>query len=128
MAWLTSSIALFIGFFGMVNTMVMSVNERMHEIGILRALGWRVLRIVRMVILESVFLSTLGALAGIAGAIVLVRLLTRSPAVNGLIEGKVQPGLLGYGLLIAIGLGLLGSVLPAMRAAQMLPTEALRHE
>src|SRR5579885_1652353 len=55
MAWLTSSIALFIGFFGMVNTMVMSVNERMHEIGILRALGWRVLRIIRMVVLESVF-------------------------------------------------------------------------
>ncbi len=41
MAWLTSSIALFIGFFGMLNTMVMSVHERMHEIGVLRALGWR---------------------------------------------------------------------------------------
>ncbi len=128
MAWLTSSIALFIGFFGMVNTMVMSVNERMHEIGILRALGWRVLRIIRMVVLESVFLSTLGALVGMAGAMVLVRLLTRAPAVNGLIEGKVQPELLGYGLLIAIGLGLLGSILPAVRAAQMLPTEALRYE
>ena len=128
MAWLTSSIALFIGFFGMVNTMVMSVNERMHEIGILRALGWRLLRIIRMVVLESVFLSTLGALAGMAGATVLVQLLTRSPTVNGLIEGKVQPALLGYGLLIALGLGLLGSVLPAVRAAQMLPTEALRHE
>lgn len=128
MAWLTSSIALFIGFFGMVNTMVMSVNERMHEIGILRALGWRVLRIIRMVVLESIFLSTLGALAGMAGAMLLVRVLTRSPAVNGLIEGKVQPELLGYALLIAIGLGLLGGVLPAVRAARMLPIEALRHD
>ncbi|HEY7157188.1 MAG TPA: FtsX-like permease family protein, partial [Gemmataceae bacterium] len=128
MAWLTSSIALFIGFFGMMNTMVMSVNERMHEIGILRALGWRVLRIIRMVVLESVLLSTLGALAGMAGAVVLLRLLTRSPAVNGLIEGRIQPQLLGYGLLIAIVLGLLGSILPAVRAARMLPTEALRHE
>jgi putative ABC transport system permease protein len=128
MAWLTSSIALFIGFFGMMNTMVMSVNERMHEIGILRALGWRVLRIVRMVVLESVVLSTLGSLAGMAGAIVLLRLLTRSPTVNGLIEGRIQPELLGYALLIAIGLGLLGSILPAVRAARMLPTEALRHE
>jgi putative ABC transport system permease protein len=128
MAWLTSSIALFIGFFGMMNTMVMSVNERMHEIGILRALGWRILRIIRMVVMESVFLSALGAIAGMAGAVALVRLLTRSPVVNGLIEGKIQPQLLGQGMLIAIVLGLFGSILPAVRAAGMLPTEALRHE
>lgn len=128
MAWLTSSIALFIGFFGMMNTMVMSVNERMHEIGILRALGWRVLRIIRMVIMESIFLSILGALVGMVGAVVLLRVLTHTPAVNGLIEGHIDPELLGFALLIAIVLGLLGSLLPAVRAARMLPTEALRHE
>jgi putative ABC transport system permease protein len=128
MAWLTSSIALFIGFFGMMNTMVMSVNERMHEIGILRSLGWRVLRIIRMVVLESVFLSTFGALGGMVSAFALVHLLTRTPAVNGLIEGYISLELLGSALLIAIVLGLLGSILPAVRAARMLPTEALRHE
>jgi putative ABC transport system permease protein len=128
MAWLTSSIALFIGFFGMMNTMVMSVNERMHEIGILRALGWRVLRIIRMVIMESIFLSILGALVGMVGAVVLLRVLTHTPAVNGLIEGHIDPELLGFALLIAVLLGLVGSLLPAFRAARMLPTEALRYE
>jgi putative ABC transport system permease protein len=128
MAWLTSSIALFIGFFGMMNTMVMSVHERMHEIGILRALGWRVLRVIRMIVLESVFLSTLGALAGMLGAVALVQLLIRFPTVKGLIDGRIQPKFFAYGLVIAVVLGLLGSILPALRAARMLPTEALRHE
>lgn len=128
MAWLTSSIALFIGFFGMMNTMVMSVHERMHEIGILRALGWRVLRIIRMIVLESVFLSTTGALAGMIGAVALVQLLIRFPTVKGLIDGHIQPKFFAYGLVIAVFLGLLGSILPALRAARMLPTEALRHE
>lgn len=128
MAWLTSSIALFIGFFGMMNTMVMSVHERMHEIGILRALGWRVLRIIRMIVLESVFLSTIGALAGMIGAVGLVQLLIRFPTVKGLIDGRIQPKFFAYGLVIAVFLGLLGSILPALRAARMLPTEALRHE
>jgi putative ABC transport system permease protein len=128
MAWLTSSIALFIGFFGMMNTMVMSVHERMHEIGILRALGWRVMRVIRMIVLESVFLSTLGALAGMIGAVVLVQLLIRFPTVKGLIDGRIQPKFFAYGLVIAVFLGLVGSILPALRAARMLPTEALRHE
>ena len=128
MAWLTSCIALFIGFFGMMNTMVMSVHERMHEIGILRALGWRVLRIIRMIVLESVFLSTLGALAGMLGAVALVQLLIRFPTVKGLIDGRIQPRFFAYGLVIAVFLGLLGSILPALRAARMLPTEALRYE
>jgi putative ABC transport system permease protein len=128
MAWLTSIIALFIGFFGIMNTMVMSVHERMHEIGILRAVGWKVVRVIRMILLESVFLSLVGAVFGMVGGTLLVHLLTRLPRVNGLIEGRIEPYLFGYGLVIALFIGLLASILPALRAAQMLPTEALRHE
>lgn len=128
MAWLTSAIALLIGFFGMMNTMIMSVAERTREIGILRALGWRVRRVIRMVLLESVFLSIVGAALGTIGAIVLVRILTRVPMVSGLIEGKIDPFWIMVGFLIAIGVGLVGGLFPAFRAARMLPTEALRHE
>jgi putative ABC transport system permease protein len=128
MAWLTSSIALLIGFFGITNTMVMSVNERTREIGILRAVGWQMMRIIRMILLEAVFLSMLGALCGIIGAMVIGHLLTRVPSVNGLIDPRVEPFFLVFGFVIAVVLGLLGSVIPAIRAAQMMPTEALRHE
>jgi len=128
MAWLTSSIALLIGFFGITNTMVMSVNERTREIGILRAVGWQMMRIIRMILLEAVFLSMLGALCGIIGAMVIGHILTRVPSVNGLIDPRVEPFFLVYGFVIAVVLGLLGSVIPAIRAAQMMPTEALRHE
>jgi putative ABC transport system permease protein len=128
MAWLTSWIALFIGFFAMMNTMIMSVHERTREIGILRAVGWRVPRVVRMVLLEAVFLSVLGAVCGMVGAGVLVQLLTHIQAVSGLIEGRIAPIFFVYGFVIAVVLGLLGSVLPAIRAARMMPTEALRHE
>ena len=57
MAWMTSIIALVIGAVGMLNTMIMSVLERTQEIGILRAIGWRKRRIMRMILGESFALS-----------------------------------------------------------------------
>jgi len=128
MAWLTSTIALLIGSFGMMNTMLMSVHERTREIGILRAVGWRVGRVIRMIVLEGVFLSLLGAVCGSLGAVVFMKILTKVPATSLFIDGHIDPLLLIYGFLIAIGVGLLGGILPARRATRMLPTEALRHE
>jgi putative ABC transport system permease protein len=128
MAWLTSCIALLIGFFGITNTMVMSVNERTREIGILRAVGWQVRRIIRMIMLESVLLSMVGALVGALGAIVIGQVLTRVRGVSGLIDTRIDLVFLLYGFLIAVALGLMGSIIPAIRAVQMTPTEALRHE
>lgn len=128
MAWLTSAVALIIGAFGVMNTMIMSVHERTREIGILRAVGWKKGRVVRMVLLESVVISVVGALAGSLAAIVLVRLLTLVPTVSGFIDGRIQPVFVLYGLAIAVGVGLLGGILPAYRASAMLPTAALRYE
>jgi putative ABC transport system permease protein len=128
MAWLTSSVALLIGFFGIMNTMIMSVHERTREIGILRAIGWRRYRVVRMILLESILLSVVGAVVGSAGAFLLVRLLTRVPTVSGLISGRIHPVFVLYGLLIALVVGFIGGLLPAYRASKMLPTVALRYE
>jgi putative ABC transport system permease protein len=128
MAWITSAIALAIGLFGVMNTMVMAVNERTREIGLLRAVGWRPRRVLRLILLEAVALSVVGAVLGIVGAVVLVSLLTRLPAVAGLIDSHIQPIFFLYGFLIAGAVGLIGGILPARRAASLLPTAALRQE
>ena len=128
MAWMTSAVALFIGSFGVMNTMIMSVHERTREIGVLRAIGWRRRQVVRLILLESVMLSLIGAALGSLGAIVMVRLLTRLPIVSGLIDGRIDLIYVGYGFAIALLVGLLGGSLPAFRASRMLPSSALRYE
>jgi len=128
MAWLTSAVALLIGGFGMMNTMIMAVHERTKEIGIMRAIGWGRGRIVRMILLESLVIGVVGAIVGGIGASILVRLLTRVPTVSGLIDGRIEPRFFLYGLLLALAVGLIGGLLPAYRASRLLPTVALRYE
>jgi putative ABC transport system permease protein len=128
MAWLTSAVALLIGGFGMMNTMVMSVHERTREIGILRAIGWGRVRVVRMILLEALVIGVVGAVVGGIGASILVLLLTKVPTVSGLIDGRIEPRFFVYGLLLALAVGLIGGLLPAYRASRLLPTVALRYE
>jgi putative ABC transport system permease protein len=126
MAWLTSTVATLIGAVGMLNTMFMSIHERTLEIGLLRAVGWSRLRVISMILSESVVLSMLGAIAGTLSAVALVAVLTNMPAVNGLIEGRTRVDVIGQAFLIAIVVGLIGGLLPAISASKLAPSEALR--
>jgi putative ABC transport system permease protein len=125
-AWSISAIALVIGAIGMLNTMIMSVFERTKEIGTLRAIGWRRSRIMRMVIGESVLLSIAGAIFGSLAALVMVKLLTQLPMAAGFIRGHVDPAVFAQGFLVALLVGVLGAIYPAIWSANLLPTEALR--
>ena len=127
-SWITSAIAIIIGSVGILNTMIMSVSERTREIGILRAIGWRQSRIVRMILTESVLLSLSGGIVGSLGAAVVMPILGRHPAVAGLISPHISWDVVGFGIAMALTVGLLGAAYPAYRGAQLLPTEALRHE
>lgn len=127
-AWLTSAIALVIGTIGMVNTMLTAVFERTRELAVLRAIGWRKARVVRMILSESLVLSLVGALAGIALAVALTQTLSRLPASGRLVSGDIAPGVFLQGLAVALVVGMIGGLYPAWRAAQLVPTEGLRHE
>lgn len=128
MAWMTSSIALVIGAIGMLNTMIMSVLERTQEIGILRAIGWRKRRVMRMILGESFVLSIAGAVVGTGLAIFLVRVVSRLPAAEGLVRPDVSLRVIVTGFLLSLVLGLVGGAYPAIRGASLAPTEALRYE
>lgn len=127
MAWMTSMIAILIGAIGTLNTMMTSVIERTGEIGILRAVGWSRRRVVTMIVAESVVLATIGTIAGCVLAIGLTSVLSRSPAVKGIIEASIDPRVMIQGALIGLAIGLLGAILPAARASKLLPMDAFRN-
>jgi len=127
MAWITSTVAILIGTLGTLNTMFMSIQERIREIGILRALGWERKRVIAMILGESIMISFIGGVFGAVSAIILVKLLTRVPAVNGLIQGRVDWVVLAQGLTVALMVGLIGGFLPALSASRLTPAEALQN-
>jgi putative ABC transport system permease protein len=128
MSWMVSIVALAIGVISMLNTMIMSVLERTHEIGILRAVGWPRIRVVSMVLGEAILLGLAAAAVGSVGADAMTHLLSQFPKVNGFIEGGVSSVVMVEGLALAAIIAIVGGTYPAIRAARLLPTEAIRHE
>jgi putative ABC transport system permease protein len=128
LVWVVSVIALAIGVISMLNTMVMAVLERTQEIGILRAVGWTRARVVKMVLGEAVLTALAAAAVGTVGAIAATHLLAASPKVSGFIEPGVAPAVVAQGFALTVLIGLVGGAYPALRAARLLPTEAIRHD
>jgi len=128
MVWMVSVIAVAIGVISMMNTMVMSILERTQEIGILRAVGWTRGRVVRMVLGEAVLIALLAAAVGTVGAIAATHALAASPRVSGFIEPGIAPTVVLQGFALTALIALLGGLYPALRAARLLPTEAIRHD
>ncbi|MBX7166289.1 MAG: ABC transporter permease [Pirellulales bacterium] len=128
MAWATSLIALVVGAVGTLNTMLMSVVERVREISILRAIGWRRGRVARMVLGECLLLSLAGAVIGISAAAGLLAWLSQLPMTRGFITGELPLAVIGKGLLLACAVAAVGGGYPAWRATRLIPVEGLSHE
>lgn len=126
MAWMTSVIALVIGAIGTLNTMMTSVVERTHEIGILRALGWSRLRVTKMIIGECLLLAFFSIGIGTVLAIALTTLLAWSPKTAGILTPEISFEVFVQGAVLAVIVGLLGAILPAVRASRMMPVDAFR--
>ena len=116
--------------FGALNSMYAAVAGRAREIATLRAIGFRGLPVVTAVMLETMLLALLGGLAGGAIAWLLFNGYTVSTLGNNfsqvVFQFKVTPELAWSGLKWALGIGLVGGLFPALRAARLPVTEALR--
>ena len=119
------SISLLVGGVGIVTIMTIAVSERTGEIGLLVALGAPRRTILGLFLGEAVALSALGGVIGLVLGMGLAQLIHLAvPALP--VHTPLMFVLLAEGLAIAIGL--LAGVLPARRAAQLDPVEALRSE
>lgn len=112
----------------MMNVMLMSVFERTQEIGVLRALGWRRRRILRMVLIESLALSLLSSVVGIALGMGLGYLASLEPTMGMFLIPAYTSDMFVQVLVLALVLGTLGGLYPAWRASNLRPIEALRYE
>jgi putative ABC transport system permease protein len=123
-----SILAVGIGAIGVMNTMIMSVFERTREIGILRAVGWRGSRILRMVVLESLLLCLLAAAIGVLLGVLASRAVLLAPAVSAILAPSYEPAVFARAVGVGVAVALMGAVYPAFRAVRLSPMEALRHE
>ncbi len=121
-------IAALVGGIGMMNAMLMSVYERTREIGTLRALGWRKRRIISTILRESLLLSTLAGLAGIAFGVALSTGIALEPSMGAYLTPSWSSTIFVRSMLIALALGAAGALYPAWRASSLAPIEALRYE
>ena len=112
----------------MTNAMLMSVFERTQEIGVLRALGWRRRRVIGMVLAESIVLAVFSASVGSLIGVGLNWSLRFVPSYSSLLTPLYTPWTFVQVLGMAAGLGSLGGLYPAWRAASLQPIEALRYE
>lgn len=121
-------LAVLIGGIGVMNTMIMSIFERTREIGVLRALGWKGSRVMRMILVESIALCVVGGVIGAFVGVGVSRLVVMIPAAKGFVLPAYPPTLFFQALVIAIVVGLLGAAYPAYRATRLTPMQALRYE
>lgn len=127
--------------FGIINTMLMAVLERVKELGMLMAVGMNRRRVFRMIMLETIFLTLVGSIAGMVLGATIIAIFGKT----GLNFASVQEGFEAFGwsaevypnidpsfffgvTLLVIVVAILSSIVPARKALKLNPVEAIRAE
>ncbi len=119
-----AGVSLLVGGIGIMNIMLATVTERTREIGIRRALGAKRRDITLQFLIETITLSMMGGMIGIAFGILLPKAVSRFSEIETSLS--LEPILIAF--FISVGIGVVFGVYPARRAALLDPIEALRHE
>ncbi|MBU0677217.1 MAG: ABC transporter permease [Verrucomicrobia bacterium] len=125
--------------FGIVNTLLMAIGERTHEIGVMLAIGMTRMRLVKIVMLESFFISLIAVVVGCAVGVGIVTwygqhgidLTAFASGLEYLGVGKIlylriSAAGVGWAAAATVAISLLFSIYPAAKAARLVPVEAIR--
>ncbi len=118
-----AGISLLVGGIGIMNIMLVSVTERTREIGIRKAIGAGRTTIMLQFLIEAVILSLMGCLVGIAGSLLLIKVI-------GFVTGTAYNlawNVAGFSVLFSSAIGIIFGLYPANKAAGRNPIEALRY-
>jgi putative ABC transport system permease protein len=122
-----SLITLLIGGVGVMNIMFVSINERIREIGIMKAIGARRRQIFLQFLIESVFVTFTAGLIGIALGCSICLVLGRLELPRLVAAPEIDPLVMAISFFTLTFVGVLSGMLPALKASSMEVVEALRH-
>ncbi|MDO8636684.1 MAG: ABC transporter permease [Dehalococcoidia bacterium] len=124
-----AGISLLVGGIGIMNIMLVSVTERIREIGIRKAVGAKRRDILVQFLFESVVLSLSGGFLGIVVGWLMSRAFSQFSMTGGQpMTAVITPGIIILAVSVAAGIGLFFGIYPASRAARLDPIQALRYE
>ena len=121
-----AAISLLVGGIGIMNIMLASINERIREIGICKAVGATGAAIFTQILVESVVIALMGALVGVAASYGLVDILAYiTPTGN---SPEITPEAMVLAVVFSALVGVVAGLFPAIKAARLNPIQALRYE
>ncbi len=122
------ALAIVIAILGIVNTLALSILERTRELGLLRAVGLLRSQVAQMVTVESIVISVFGALLGLVVGSALGAAVVRALRDFGIPDLRFSWGTIGVFLALAVVVGLVAAIVPAIRAARTDVLKAIAYE
>lgn len=123
LVWI-ASISLLVGGIGVMNIMLVSVTERTREIGLKKAIGAKKSRILWQFLTEAAVLTSMGGVLGVGTGIGLAEIISRVAETPVAIS---VPAII-FGVVFSMIIGIIFGLIPSVKAANLNPIDALRHE